>query len=647
MIELLIPLGLLGLLGIAALIIIYIIKPNFQTKTVTTTYIWKLSLRYRRKRPPTNKIRNILIFLCQLCILTLMAGILAMPVFVIERETDRQDVVFILDSSASMYAGYNGDIRFLRAIDKIEELAGEVFAEGGYVSLIVADDEPAYVTRRTPPQMRSQLTEALDALRTENSCFYGVSNIGDAMTLSEEVIRENNSATVCLVTDTEYESVRQKGVEVVSVAEKDEWNAAILGATAQLGDAFYELSVETACYGQDRNIMINVEIQGANASDSGSVGSSVSFSKQVYCDGDATKTVVFRFGGGKDEENVLYYDLSENERFFSYQTIHISIGEADAFPSDNVYDLYGGQKEVIRVQYASSDPNIFFSGALLTLRNAYRSDWDIQITEVKKGEEPLLEGFDLYIFEHRMPAVLPSDGIVFLMDPDTAPVGSGIRMGGMTDLMGESVSLTGGQEHPALTNILADNITVSRYMKIIPEEPFDILMTCDGDPVLLTAKEGSRQLAVMAFSVHYSNLPIMPEFILLLGNLFEYFLPATVNGNAFEVGEAITINGRGESVSFSGAELPITEFPTVLFVDLPGFYALTQTTYFGKAALPQYIFVKIPASESNIRRTELTLEGPERDLQSTFRYRDLLIYLAAAVVALLFAEWWLQSRETK
>lgn len=67
--SLLAPLGLLGLLAVAVLIFIYIIKPNYQQKIVSSTYIWKRSLKYRKKRVPVSRLRNILIFLCQMLVL--------------------------------------------------------------------------------------------------------------------------------------------------------------------------------------------------------------------------------------------------------------------------------------------------------------------------------------------------------------------------------------------------------------------------------------------------------------------------------------------------------------------------------------------------------------------------------------------------
>ena len=61
--TLLTPLGLIALSSIVALIIIYIIRPNFQQKIISTTFVWKLSLKYRKKRIPTSKLRNLILIL--------------------------------------------------------------------------------------------------------------------------------------------------------------------------------------------------------------------------------------------------------------------------------------------------------------------------------------------------------------------------------------------------------------------------------------------------------------------------------------------------------------------------------------------------------------------------------------------------------
>lgn len=650
--TLLLPLGLLGLLGIAALIVIYIIRPNYQTQHIPSSYVWQLSLKYRRRRIPTSRLRNILIFLCQVFILLLMAAILSMPALVVRNREDSTDVIAIIDSSASMYAG-NGDIRFNRAVDGVMDLADETFANGGYMSVILADDEPRYLAKRFPASLSLELHDVLQDLIDSDACSYSSADIDGALALSEEVLAENNTASIYIYTDTQYEYVpdEDEGIKVVPIGTEDEWNAAILDAYTELEDGYYSLTVEVACYGMDKQVDLTVEINGANASDASSDDGAPPrrFNLTVPCEGNETKTVVFCSGGadGRESDDILYFDLSNDERFYSYRSVHIYLSENDCFSVDNSFDIYGGQKEVLKIQYASSDPNIFFNGALYTLLNAYSDFWDIRITDVKKGTRPALEGFDLYIFEHKMPDVIPSDGIVFLVDPDIAPVGSGITVREVYDLQGESVSLSGGDSHPLLRDVLADHITVSRYTMITLDEQFDVLMSCDGWPVLAAAKDGSRQIAVMAFSGHYSNFFVLPEYVLFLMNMVDYYLPATVNGNSFEVGEDIELNSRGPSLTFSGAEEPFSEFPAKVTADIPGTYTIEQTSYFDKQPQPVQIFVRIPRVESDTQRVEGTLEAPVRDTEGIFSYEDLLIYLAAALVFLLFAEWWLQARENK
>ena len=74
------PLGFLGLLGIVILIIIYILKPNYQQKFISSTFIWKLSLKYKKKRLPISKLRNLLLIICQILIITACACIFAKPI---------------------------------------------------------------------------------------------------------------------------------------------------------------------------------------------------------------------------------------------------------------------------------------------------------------------------------------------------------------------------------------------------------------------------------------------------------------------------------------------------------------------------------------------------------------------------------------
>ena len=139
--DLLVPIGLLGLIGLLILLIIYILKPNYQQKFVSSTYIWKLSLKYRKKKIPINKLRNVLILLCQVLICIAAALILSKPAVVAETSVGQNEKIIIVDASASMLASCESsdDTRFDRALKKTREIADETLKDNGTVTVILRE----------------------------------------------------------------------------------------------------------------------------------------------------------------------------------------------------------------------------------------------------------------------------------------------------------------------------------------------------------------------------------------------------------------------------------------------------------------------------------------------------------------------------
>ena len=72
---------------------------------------------------------------------------------------------------------------------------------------------------------------------------------------------------------------------------------------------------------------------------------------------------------------------------------------------------------------------------------------------------------------------------------------------------------------------------------------------------------------------------------------------------------------------------------------------MEQVTFAGKE-ITEYFYVKTPAEESNIWKVEDGLDQPPQIVDDTKYNNDLLLYIAAAIVAFLFIEWWLKSRES-
>ena len=96
----------------------------------------------------------------------------------------------------------------------------------------------------------------------------------------------------------------------------------------------------------------------------------------------------------------------------------------------------------------------------------------------------------------------------------------------------------------------------------------------------------------------------------------------------------------------SGPEttLEFNAFPAEWTVENPGTYTLMRDSLSGDPIV-ENIFVKLPAEENNTNLTVDILENPYFYSAEDSNDLDLLFYFALAMVALLFIEWWLKSRE--
>ena len=149
------PLGFLGFIGLVILLIIYIIKPNYQNKFISSTFLWKLSLRYRKKKVPLSKLRNILLIICphwcgpcqmempefNAVYEELSGEVTFLMVHVGADMESGKEKVIIIDASASMRAEVEGTTRYQRAVEQATAIAGQTLEKGGQVTIILAGRE--------------------------------------------------------------------------------------------------------------------------------------------------------------------------------------------------------------------------------------------------------------------------------------------------------------------------------------------------------------------------------------------------------------------------------------------------------------------------------------------------------------------------
>lgn len=677
--TLLTPLGLLALISLIILLIIYIIRPNFQQRVISSTYIWKLSLKYKKKRVPVSKLRNLLLIICQVLILACCALVLSQPNKILMAKESGEEAIIIIDASASMriekqYDDGSRESRFERAVTDAIDLADDTFRKEGKVSVIIADDSPEFlIANRLTYTSANSLYSALRALLDdEYACSYGTSDIDGALSLCEDIILVNNDTQVFLYTDIKYPNV-PAGINVMNeyCVDESEWNVAILNAYTVYEDNYYNYYVEVASYGQSfANLNLKLEVNGVN--DSQDTYTRMADSDKIYLEEGTVYTIAFRHTALSSDiippDTLIIQDLGSY--IYSFESVYVSIVDdnnkniaqifaEDGLFEDNEFYIYGGKTTPLKVQYVSSYPNPFINGALNALRSYYAGSWDITIESSSFTDHASFTGYDLYIWEHaQLPAALPSDGVSLVIAPESNISGSRVT----TNTRLVNVTVSGGVspskavEHPLLEGLNLENIYINRYVKVVTydEDTYTSIATLSGSPLILVANDAQFKAVYFNFDLHYSNLPLLTDFPLFMYNLFEYYFPAMIDANSYEVNETVTMRGRGDSISVKGGDYAETfkEFPAKASFSVPGTYTLTQDTFgidqlTGEAlTVTENIYVRLPESESIAHfEADTAPLNPYTEGAITDFYEDLLFYIAIAMTALMFAEWLLQIRD--
>ena len=636
------PLGFLGLIGLIILIIIYIIKPNYQQKFISSTFVWKLSLKYRKKKIPINQLRNILIFICQVLIITACASILAQPLIAGEDADEYKEQVVIIDASASMRTEIAGETRFERAVNEVHDLVDEVVANNGTITVIVAGTDASYLVQRAGPDFATEIRTKLDELIAPDSfgCSWGNADIDGAIELAEDITMTNPDSEIKLFTGASY--IDAGKVSIVDVSDPSEWNAAILDVRSILDENYYRIEVDVACYNKDASVDLKLDVNGVNIS-----LETYNLSQVVHCTNNETVTAVF---------DVTYLEEEGFAGIYTYETVHAYISEMDNFEEDNSFYLYGGRKQPLTVQYYSIIPNNFYSGVLMGLRESTRGYWNFEITEIRDSinnvqygaqKEYALEGFDIYIFEHYMPPAMPTDGLVILANPDNVPAGAGFTLSQYYTSGKEPQPLEKVDHHPLLDNMTVSDIQVTVWADIPVYDDYDALMWCNGCPIVLSKNTNTEKIVVLGLNLNYSDFPVTKEFPIFFNNMLNYYFPETIGNNVYEIDEVIELNSRSELLELTGpgnVDEDIEEFPKKITVTDPGTYTLLQVPISGKDVVENF-YVRIPVAESNTEAVYDELTKPYFPPVEDPPDMDLVFYFALALVCLLFVEWWLQSRE--
>ncbi len=504
--ELLLPLGLLALLGLPVVILLHMRHTTPAPQPVPTLRFWQAAAqaqteRVRFRRPPLS-----LLLLLHLLIVALLAFGLTRPVAAktwagLGLRTEPRHVIVLLDGSTSMGAldTPTGSSRFetgrAAALERVRDL------REGDVATVVLLGTGMTTMEATNAGDLVTLRRRLASLRAPG----GRADVTAALALTRDLLLPNLEDRVVLITDgaltVDPAVVAALGapVELIQVGgvpidpeQPDAGNVAIT-----------ELSARTAPGNPDQRELF------ARLANFGNV--SVVVPVVVKVDGIefARREETLPAGGTAKLSWTLPPEASE---------VTVASEAVDPLPADDQASLILRQESDLSLKILLvSDLPGSLQRALEVLPGAEVTTEPTQATVA----QPAGDAYDLVVYDNVTPPEAPPGAALLLVHPP-AQGGPFPTRGAMPN----ATAIRFGARDPLLEGVDLAGVTFGETPVYLLESGQTEVVGADGGPLIFRAELNDRPVVVLGFDIAQTNLPQRVAFPILIANVAAQLVPS-------------------------------------------------------------------------------------------------------------------------
>ncbi|MFW5670997.1 MAG: VWA domain-containing protein [Acetivibrio ethanolgignens] len=485
------------------IVLLYILKEKAEDRRVSSLYLWQEAYRSLEARTPWEKLKNNLLLYLQLALTLLLILTLCGP-YLNRGQRAWQDVVIALDTSGSMNSIYYEEGKATertrleeakeRAIRYVDSLPMDT-----RVTLVTASQNAELVfTRKTD---RYSIKEELRGIK--GSDLPG--NLSFAADLVKAMSAQWESCQTVFFTD---ETVDTKG---------------LLAVTEYMGSPGANLSVTQVSHRELENgksdILVRVENTG---------GTEMASDVNLYLDESLEQIQSVRLKPG--EHTVLYF-----RNVYVKESVAAELNEADDLDSDNIaYDCI--REREAQMILLASEKNVFLEKALMNLENV-----EVYKTNDITGLEQELD-FDFYVFDGMLPEKLPQKGSLFFINPKKS-------IDGLFTIEGEAEGVWVEEKGTEF------GFSVSTLKKIKTPGWAKAFYQAGEYGAGFSGEKNGRRITVLAFDVHGSEWPLLPEFPLKIYELGREGLETgLLSENKITAGGKVSIYGQNGTWTYTDTE---------------------------------------------------------------------------------------------
>jgi Ca-activated chloride channel homolog len=627
--SLLAPLSIFfGLLAIPILLL-YMLKLRRREVTVSSTLLWQMLLRDRQANTPWQRLKRSLLLFMQLLILAALVLALARPAQPVPSLASGP-VVVILDASASMQTRDGDTTRFEAAREAVHDMI-DALSESSSMTLILAGLQPEILS--SMENDRGILREALESAQPSNGRADWEAVFSIAAGAASAASRIGRQASLVIVSDGGIPGDLPPlpgQVRYLPTGSETE-NIAISALSLRSGSRGTELFARVTNYGQSTAAAVL----------------SFYFEEQLF------EAQQIELAGG-ESQSLFVHDLPERPGVYtaSLSSPAPSGSPLDAFPlDDTAFAVHKPTREGRALLI--SPGSVFLERALASIPQItpYRA---IQSPE-SDAAQALFPGerFDLYVFDGQLPNELPA-GNLLLVNP---PPDSGFGIGEMIST-GSVIEPTA---HPLGQYVDWSSVHIQQARQVDLPPWGESVALVDENPLIYAGELAGRRIAVLAFDLRDSDLPVQVAFPILFANLVDYLAPPQAldaphglqPGESLNIRRVVTSDGRpAEQVviaSPSGRNYANQPGESGLLFSDTGELGVYSVNFLGETSQSvEYFTVNLfderesfilPAESIQVGRASINPTLP-----AEFGWREFWPVLAALALLLLLLEWWVYHR---
>jgi hypothetical protein len=616
----LIPVALALLALAIPIVIFYMLRLRRQELSVSSSMLWRRAALDRTANAPWQRLRRNLLLLLQLLLLLLLVFSLARP-FIFTDTVASGNLVVVLDASASMQATdeAGGESRFDRAREQAVALVDGLGSDSR-MTIIWAGPSAQAVASASGD--KAALHAALKSISASN----GKSDMPSALTLASATARQLGQATVVLISD---------------------------GALSGSGD-LPEVAAPVRYLNVGKSAA-NVGITSLSLR--GGTGGPELFAS-VYNSGSSPATALLAVsvdGQLRDSRSLRLGPNDEQTLTLQGLPLDTQVAEARLTVQDKAANFLAADDTAWALRPVPATSNVLLVSAgngflekslsLLPGVKLFKSATDAYAPS-KEVSLTVLDAF--------MPGQLPPGNLLIFAPPNSplVPVSGTVAYPsiGQVDV-----------NDPLLKFVDLSKVNIAQAQRITaPSWARVLVRSTSGDPLLLAGETGGRRVAVLAFDLHQSDLPLQVAFPILISNLVEWLQPPTSVDvpPQLSAGDPVSIRPLPEadqivvtSPDAAGTSTTLKPSGQVSFAgtDALGVYTVRQMANGKPLGDPEHFAVNLfSRDESNIApRPDLALTGTGPagpSAAQAARPLEIWPWLLLASLAILAAEWWFYNR---